>query len=133
MVIAAPPVTPRRRCSLSLLQTDRAPDRARTFSAVQLSRTDDSRLDVCTRTVGSSSRRHEMKGGRKGNRTRLASVSNFPAHRSRDDQMPGFWQWCPLARPTHAHVAMDSPLTATAVRDEMIDRFERVERRCDAI
>ena len=24
-------------------------------------------------------------------------------------------------------------MTATAVRDEMIDRFERVERRCDAI
>jgi hypothetical protein len=48
--------------------------------------------------------------------------------------MPGIWQWCALARPTHAHVvAMDSPLTVTALREEMIDRFERVERRCDAI
>ncbi len=28
---------------------------------------------------------------------------------------------------------MDSPPTVTALREEMIDRFERVERRCDAI
>ena len=48
--------------------------------------------------------------------------------------MPGIWQWCALARPTHAYVgAMDPPLTVTALREEMIDRFERVERRCDAI